>query len=208
MRNLTIDGRQIEVPAGTRIIEACKQAGVMVPHFCYHPGLSIAGVCRMCQVEIEGAPDKAAVMKALSAMLRTGESFGVGHLVDILVGTETDKVRARGHERLPTFGVGKDIDRRQWAAIFRQMMGHDLIRPDPERHRALRMTEAARPILRERAARVVALMAGRTYVTPQDVKDVGLDVLRHRLILTYEAEAENVTSEEIINRIVNEIEVP
>ena len=91
-------------------------------------------------------------MKALSAVLRTGESFGVGHLTDILVGTATDKVVARGHDRLPTFGVGQDVDRRQWAAIFRQMMGHDLVRPDPERHGALRMTEAARPILRGEAA--------------------------------------------------------
>ena len=55
---------------------------------------------------------------------------------------------ARGHDKLPTFGVGKDIDRRRWSAIFRQMMGRDLVRPDPERHGALRMTEAARPILR------------------------------------------------------------
>jgi NADH-quinone oxidoreductase subunit G len=53
MPNLTIDGRQIEVAAGTRIIEACKQVGVVVPHFCYHPGLSVAGNCRMCMVEIE-----------------------------------------------------------------------------------------------------------------------------------------------------------
>jgi ATP-dependent DNA helicase RecQ len=54
-------------------------------------------------------------------------------------------VRARGHDGLPTFGVGREWDRRQWQAIFRQMMGHDLVRPDPDRHGALRMTEAARP---------------------------------------------------------------
>ena len=53
-----------------------------------------------------------------------------------------------GHDRLPTFAVGQDLDRRTWQGVFRQMMGHDLIRPDPERHGALRMTEAARPILR------------------------------------------------------------
>jgi NADH-quinone oxidoreductase subunit G len=53
MPKLTVDGRQVEVPAGTRLIEACKAAGVVVPHFCYHPGLSVAGNCRMCMVEIE-----------------------------------------------------------------------------------------------------------------------------------------------------------
>jgi ATP-dependent DNA helicase RecQ len=90
-------------------------------------------------------------MKALSAILRTGESFGAGHLTDILVGNVTDKVRQRGHDGLPTFGVGRDLNRKEWAAVFRQMMGHDLVRPDPERHGALRMTEAARPILRGEA---------------------------------------------------------
>jgi ATP-dependent DNA helicase RecQ len=109
------------------------------------------GNCDLCATAPEVFDATTAVQKALSAILRTGEWFGTGHLVDILTGTETEKVRARGHERLPTFGVGKDIDRRQWDAIFRQMMGHDLVRPDPARHGALRLTEAARPILRGEA---------------------------------------------------------
>ena len=54
--NLTIDGAPVSVPAGTLVIEAAKQAGVLVPHYCYHPGLAVAGVCRMCLVEIEKAP--------------------------------------------------------------------------------------------------------------------------------------------------------
>ena len=54
--NLTIDGAPVSVPAGTLVIEAAKQAGVLVPHYCYHPGLPVAGVCRMCLVEIEKAP--------------------------------------------------------------------------------------------------------------------------------------------------------
>ena len=88
------------------------------------------------------------VRMALSAVLRTEEWFGAGHLTDILTGTITDKIRARRHDQLPTFGVGKDRARRDWQAIFRQMMAHDLIRPDPARHGALVMTHAARPILR------------------------------------------------------------
>jgi len=53
---LTIDGSEVSVPKGTTVLEAAKQAGVLIPHYCYHPGLPIAGVCRMCLVEIEGAP--------------------------------------------------------------------------------------------------------------------------------------------------------
>src|SRR6266508_1885454 len=56
MINLTIDGVPVSVPPGTLVIEAAKQAGVLVPHYCYHPGLPVAGVCRMCLVEVEKAP--------------------------------------------------------------------------------------------------------------------------------------------------------
>ncbi len=57
MARLTIDGQEIEVPDGTRLFDACTQVrGEPLPHFCYHPDLSIAGVCRLCQVEIEGLP--------------------------------------------------------------------------------------------------------------------------------------------------------
>lgn len=59
-----------------------------------------------------------------------------------------------------------------------------------------------------RAARAMAFLNQRGYVTPQDIKSIGADVLRHRILLTYEAEAENMTSDDIINRIFDEIEVP
>src|SRR5213592_49617 len=54
--NLTIDGVPVSVPPGTLLIEAAKQAGVLVPHYCYHPGLPVAGVCRMCLVDVEKQP--------------------------------------------------------------------------------------------------------------------------------------------------------
>src|SRR5438034_4178551 len=54
--NLTIDGTPVSALKGTLLIEAAKQAGVLVPHYCYHPGLPVAGVCRMCLVEVEKAP--------------------------------------------------------------------------------------------------------------------------------------------------------
>ncbi|MEO0919048.1 MAG: RQC domain-containing protein, partial [Pseudomonadota bacterium] len=109
------------------------------------------GHCDLCDKPAEVFDGTTPVRMALSAALRTEEWFGAGHLIDILLGNTTDKIQQRGHDSLPTFGVGKDYDKRQWQAIFRQMMGHDLIRPDRERHGALRMTEKARPILRGEA---------------------------------------------------------
>ena len=110
------------------------------------------GTCDLCDRPPETFDGTEPGRMALSAILRTDERFGTGHLVDVLVGRATDKVRARNHDDLPTFGVGKDRTARDWQAIFRQMMGRDLVRPDPERHGALRMTQAARPVLRGEAS--------------------------------------------------------
>ncbi|WP_370311462.1 DNA helicase RecQ [Sagittula sp.] len=106
------------------------------------------GNCDLCDTPPEVFDGTEAVRKALSAALRTQESFGAGHLIDILMGKDTDKITQRGHDALPTFGVGKDLSKGQWQAVFRQMMGRDLIRPDAERHGALVMTDRALPILR------------------------------------------------------------
>ncbi|MAM63666.1 DNA helicase RecQ [Maritimibacter sp. UBA3975] len=109
------------------------------------------GNCDTCDKPPETFDATVPVMKALSAALRTGENFGAGHLIDILLGNETDKVRQRNHQDLPTFAVGRDMSRGQWQALFRQMMGLDFVRPDPERHGALRVTEAAHPVLKGEA---------------------------------------------------------
>lgn len=106
------------------------------------------GNCDLCDQPATLFDATEAVRKALSAILRTGEWFGAGHLIDILTGQATEKVRERGHDKLPTFAVGRDLTKAAWGAVFRQMMGRDLVRPDPERHGALRMTDSARPILR------------------------------------------------------------
>ncbi|WP_050605154.1 DNA helicase RecQ [Ruegeria sp. 6PALISEP08] len=109
------------------------------------------GKCDLCDTPPEVFDGTTPVRMALSAILRTEEWFGSGHLIDILQGNETDKTRARRHDDLSTWGIGKEWSRPQWQAIFRQMMGHDLVRPDPERHGALRMTESAKPILKGKA---------------------------------------------------------
>ena len=109
------------------------------------------GNCDLCATPPDLFDGTVDVMKALSAILRTGESFGSGHLIDVLRGNLTDRIRDRGHDGLPTFAVGKDHDKRMWQAIFRQMLGLDLVRPDPERHGALRITEKAHPVLRGEA---------------------------------------------------------
>ena len=155
------------------------------------------GNCDLCDRPAQLFDATEAVRKALSAILRTGEWFGAGHLIDILTGTATPKVRERGHDQLPTYAVGRDLSKPAWGAVFRQMMGQDLIRPDPDRHGALRMTEAARPILRGEARitlrRDTVASAGereavRSQVADEDVGLLSLLKARRRAL----AEAQNV----------------
>ncbi|MDS9466932.1 DNA helicase RecQ [Paracoccus sp. MBLB3053] len=106
------------------------------------------GNCDICDAPPETFDGTKDAQKVLSAVLRTGESFGAGHIIDVLIGNATERVQQRGHDRIPTFGVGRDNSRSQWQAIIRQMLGRDLIRPDPERHGGLAITAAAHPVLR------------------------------------------------------------
>ncbi|MDX5349285.1 MAG: DNA helicase RecQ [Paracoccaceae bacterium] len=140
------------------------------------------GNCDLCDRPAQLFDATEAVRKALSAILRTGEWFGAGHLIDILTGQATPKVREKGHDQLPTFAVGRDLSKPAWGAVFRQMMGRDLVRPDPERHGALRMTEAARPVLRGEATvtlrrDTIAAARDREAVVRAQVSDEDLGLL-------------------------------
>jgi ATP-dependent DNA helicase RecQ len=156
------------------------------------------GNCDLCDRPALLFDATEAVRKALSAILRTGEWFGAGHLIDILTGTATPKVREKGHDQLPTFAVGRDLSKPAWGAVFRQMMGRDLVRPDPDRHGALRMTDAARPVLRGEASvtlrRDTVVAAGerepvvRAQVADEDLGLLALLKAKRRTL----AEAQNV----------------
>jgi NADH-quinone oxidoreductase subunit G len=93
MPKLTIDGRAVEVPAGTNLIEAARRLEIEVPHYCYHPGLSIAGQCRLCMVEIEKNPrpqiacntsavDGMVVFTETPRVLETRQSIMEFHLIN------------------------------------------------------------------------------------------------------------------------------
>ncbi|GAA3859522.1 DNA helicase RecQ [Celeribacter arenosi] len=106
------------------------------------------GHCDLCDTPPEIFDGTEAVRKALSAVLRCDQGFGAGHLIDVLMGKSSDKTKQWGHDALSVFGVGREYSKPQWQAVFRQMMGADLIRPDPARFGALFMTEPAMPILK------------------------------------------------------------
>jgi ATP-dependent DNA helicase RecQ len=124
----------------------CRRA-VLLSYF----GESRTGTCGACDVCL-APPERwdgtVAAQKALSAVLRTGERFGAGHVVDVLLGKASEKVARFGHDRLPTFGVGADLDEREWRRVLRQLVVLGLLEPDPDGHGGLRTTAAARAVLK------------------------------------------------------------
>lgn len=106
------------------------------------------GNCDTCMTPVKTFDGSVHAQKALSCVYRTGQRFGVNHLVDVLVGNETDRVQSLGHSRLSVFGIGDECDANGWRSIYRQLaaMGHIVV--DFESYGALRLTEASRGVLR------------------------------------------------------------
>jgi ATP-dependent DNA helicase RecQ len=96
-----------------------------------------------------------AAQKALSCVYRSGQRFGVAHLVDVLRGVDNDRIAQLGHAQLSTYGIGADLDARQWRGVFRQLVALGLLEVDVEGHGSLRLTEASRAVLK--GERAVAL---------------------------------------------------
>ena len=106
------------------------------------------GNCDSCLEPVDTWDGTEAARMALSAVYRTGQRFGVAHLVDVLRGAESDKVFQFDHQHLPTYGVGKDLDNNQWRSVFRQLVARGYLSVDLERFGALRLEEKCRPLLR------------------------------------------------------------
>jgi len=89
-----------------------------------------------------------AAQKALSCIYRTGQKFGVNHLLEVLRGANTQKIRKFGHDKLSTYGIGQDLDENTWRSVFRQLVAHQLAMVDIEGHGGLYLSEQARALLR------------------------------------------------------------
>ncbi|WP_029012975.1 DNA helicase RecQ [Niveispirillum irakense] len=106
------------------------------------------GKCDTCFEPVQTYDGTVVAQKALSAVYRTGQRFGVGHLVDVLRGVATDKVTEKGHDRIKTFGCGTEFGKQEWHSVFRQLVAHGYLCADPEGHGGLILTDAATPVLK------------------------------------------------------------
>ena len=106
------------------------------------------GHCDNCIDGVETWDATEPARQALSAIYRSGQRYGVGHLVDILLGRDNEKIRASGHQHLAVFGVGKGFSEVEWRTLFRQLVARGLADVDLEGFGGLRLDESCRPLLR------------------------------------------------------------
>ncbi len=106
------------------------------------------GNCDNCLTPAAAWDATVPAQKALSCVYRSGQRFGVGHLIDILRGSDGEKVRQFGHDQLSTYGIGRDLDARTWRSVFRQLVAAHLLEVDSEGHGGLRLTDASRQVLK------------------------------------------------------------
>ncbi|XLX42144.1 DNA helicase RecQ [Ectopseudomonas mendocina] len=106
------------------------------------------GHCDNCIDGVETWDATEPARQALSAIYRSGQRYGVGHLVDILLGRDNEKIRAAGHQHLAVFGVGKGLSEVEWRTLFRQLVARGLADVDLEGFGGLRLDESCRPLLR------------------------------------------------------------
>ncbi len=106
------------------------------------------GNCDNCLTPAAAWDATIPAQKALSCVYRSGQRFGVGHLIDILRGSDGEKIRQFGHEALSTYGIGRDLDSRTWRSVFRQLVAAHLLEVDSEGHGGLRLTDASRQVLK------------------------------------------------------------
>ena len=106
------------------------------------------GACDNCLEPVDTWDATQAAQMALSCVYRTGQRFGAGHLSDVLTGKPTERVEKFNHQRLSTFGIGKEFSAAQWSSVYRQLLASGILESDIEAYGGLKLGEAARPILR------------------------------------------------------------
>jgi ATP-dependent DNA helicase RecQ len=105
------------------------------------------GNCDVCIEPPQVWDGTLAAQKALSCVYRTGQRFGAAHLIDVLLGKETERVLQWGHRELSTFGIGTELDEKVWRSVFRQLIAQGLLAVDHASYGSLKLTATSRAVL-------------------------------------------------------------
>ena len=141
-----LERRKLDALLGFCETTLCRRE-VMLGYF----GEQFTGPCNNCDNCLEPVATydgKIAAQKALSCVFRTGQRFGVKHLIDVLLGKSTPQIERCHHDKVSTFGIGGEFSQLQWQSIYRQLVAANLLAVDMNGFGGLRLTEKSSPVLR------------------------------------------------------------
>jgi ATP-dependent DNA helicase RecQ len=142
---------KLDALVGLAETTGCRRARLL-GYFGEAPRATNCGNCDNCLSPPTVHDGKIIAQKLLSCAYRTGQRFGAMHLIDILTGRATERVKQFGHDRLSVFGIGRELNEKQWRAALRQLVAMGHLAPDMDAFGALKLTESARGVLKGETA--------------------------------------------------------
>jgi ATP-dependent DNA helicase RecQ len=106
------------------------------------------GNCDICGGSVETFDGTVLAQKALSCVYRTGQRFGAGYLIDVLLGRKNERIEKFGHEELSTYGIGTELNEREWKSVFRQLVAAGLLDVELDARAGFRLSERSKPVLK------------------------------------------------------------
>src|SRR5690606_22986539 len=137
------------------LLAYCETSGCRRQSLLSYFGETLAEPCGNCDTCLEPVATfdgTEAAQKLLSTVIRTGQRFGAGHLIDVLLGKDHERMRKFGHHRLSTFGIGTELDARGWRSVVRQLLANGQLLPDPDGFGGLVVGPGAAAVLRGEAS--------------------------------------------------------
>ncbi|WP_456415390.1 DNA helicase RecQ [Thiolapillus sp.] len=141
-----IESQKLERMLGYCELSSCRRQALLA-YFGDHLHAP-CGNCDICLNPPKTRDGTEAAQKALSCAHRTGQRFGVNYLIDVLLGKDSPRIQQFGHDKISTFGIGGELNQKQWRGLFRQLIAQGYLALDQEGHGGLRLTDACRPLLR------------------------------------------------------------
>ena len=138
---------KLDALVGLAETTGCRRSRLL-GYFGETPAAEKCGNCDNCLSPPLVRDGKVIAQKLLSCAYRTGQRFGAMHLIDVLIGRLTEKVKQFGHDRLSVFGIGAELNEKQWRAVLRQLVAMGHLQADSEAFGALKLTESARGVLK------------------------------------------------------------
>ena len=174
-----VERQKLDAMLGLCEVTECRRQ-VLLRYFGDNPD-SACGNCDTCLTPPETWDGTVAVQKALSCVYRTGQRFGVNYIIDVLRGSENERILQAGHQTVSTYGIGADLKAAEWKSVFRQLVANGYLRADPEGFGSLQLTERCRPLLKGEqsielrkdpvAKKAAATKSSGTRRTGQNVRD-------------------------------------